>query len=684
MAGSGPTRRDWLHAALVALLLFALYAYSAPHTVAAEDDGLFVLSSYFLGVEHPPGYPIFTWIGHLFTYLPVGSIAYRVHLASAFFGALSCAALWLVARFLLPQVLPAWVAALGLGLSPVFWSQAIIAEVYTLNAFLSLVLLYLGLRLCPPTTRAVPGAASWLLPAMALLFGLSLSNHYPLILLIVPAFAVLLWPLRREILNRTGALCVLVFLGLTPYVWMVRRSWAAVPITFDGPLETIPEVWFFISRAGYAGTDHSVSANWLDRIRFIQFFGEQLFVQFAIAGTLLAAAGFLLQWQRLGRRVATSLTIAFVMPSLALILLLGFDYSAFTKHIFHVYPLPAYAIGALWMGAGFAWLAERRPLAPAVQGAAAAILLGLIFAVGSRLNLLADHGWIARHAQAILKALPKDAVVFAKGDADLAPMAYYHLVENVRPDITLYQPQGLVLGNRLFHPLRTDEDAALRKIREFIAEQSGPVVFTQWIPKGYALRDRWLFSEIDRSQTDPEKTTIDLPEEAYAYYERELAGVVDSNAWVATIQNELRRRYAVLLSRSLPREASPDPRVRRDLDGLARDFYGASGIAEGLMLNEKGYSTGAVAHFLERVKELTPPDTPKEHLSRFFYIRGALRANMKDPRGAIADFDTAFALWPNPANPVIEPLEDLYQQTKDERALAGLRDRVQKLKQFRP
>ena len=39
----------------------------APRSVALEDDALFVLSSYFLGVEHPPGYPLFTLIGHLFT-----------------------------------------------------------------------------------------------------------------------------------------------------------------------------------------------------------------------------------------------------------------------------------------------------------------------------------------------------------------------------------------------------------------------------------------------------------------------------------------------------------------------------------------------------------------------------------------------------------------------------------------
>src|SRR5713226_4476925 len=135
-----PKRADWLQAGVVAAGLFALYAWSAPRTVALEDDGLFILSSYFLGVEHPPGYPLFTLIGHLFTHLPFGSVAYRVHLASALFGALSGAAAWLCARALVPGRLPAYVAAFGLGLSPVFWSQSIIAEVYTLNSFFFLVL----------------------------------------------------------------------------------------------------------------------------------------------------------------------------------------------------------------------------------------------------------------------------------------------------------------------------------------------------------------------------------------------------------------------------------------------------------------------------------------------------------------------------------------------------------------
>jgi len=57
-------RREWTHLLVVFVLLFAVYAISAPRTIALEDDGLFVLSSYFLGNSHPPGYPLYTFFGN--------------------------------------------------------------------------------------------------------------------------------------------------------------------------------------------------------------------------------------------------------------------------------------------------------------------------------------------------------------------------------------------------------------------------------------------------------------------------------------------------------------------------------------------------------------------------------------------------------------------------------------------
>jgi len=371
------------------------------------------------------------------------------------------------------------------------------------------------------------------------------------------------------------------------------------------------------------------------------------------------------------------------MPSAVLLLLLGFDYDSFRAHVFHVYPLPAYAVCALWTGLGFAWAVERYARRPSHAAVAEAALLALIFAFGARINLLATDDWGARYAQAVLKALPKNAVVIVTGDPDLAPIAYFHMIENWRPDITMYEPKSMILGNRLFHPLRTDEETGKRIMDEMIDGQSAPVVFTLDTYPRYAQRDHWLYVEVDKSSTDPQRVTVDIPEEAVRFFEESILGVDDTSAWVAFIQGELRRHYAMLLARSLPRGQTLDERTRRHLDLLEKNFYGALGIAEGLMANEAGYPAGVVGGFLDRARDAMPSDVPKEHLSRFFYIRGILRVNLRDNPGAARDLETAVSVWPAPSNPAFKALQDHYRQTGDEAAAAAVEERVKQLKRRR-
>lgn len=676
-----PAGADWLQAAGVAAALFALYALTAPRTVALEDDGLFVLSSYFFGIEHPPGYPLFTLLGKLFTRLPFGSVAYRVHLASALFGALSCGVAWLCARALIEGRLPAYLAAFGLGLSPVFWSQSIIAEVYTLNTFFFLVLVYLGLRVCPPGLETgAAGGNSRILPWMALVFGLSLSNHWPLMLLAAPAFAVLLWPKRIEILRRLPLLVFLAVLGLAPYAWMVVLSWAGLAISYYGPLESFADLWYVVSRAGYAEVDVSLGATWLDRLKFFQFMAAQLGVQFAVLGTALAAAGCVVQRRALGTRISAFLAVAFVMPTVVLLLLLGFEYDAISKHVFHVFPLPAYAVAALWLGLGFAWLTQRVKLRPAHALGGGVAVLALIGAVASRSNLRADHDWAARYAQAVIRTLPQDAILFVGGDLDIGSIGYFHMVENWRPDITLYQSGGMVLGNRLFHPLRTNEETRQRKLREFIEQQGSAVAFVSEFLAGYARRDRWLYIEVDKSSRDPAQVSVDIPEEALRFLEESVLDSRESNAWIGYYQGELRRRYALLLGRSMTRGQPLDERRKRHLAALSQDFHGALGLAEGLMVNKQGYAAGVVLELLNRARDLMPADADKPYQTKFFSLRGILRLQVGDQRGATQDLETALAVWPTPQNPALVTLEDLYRAAGDVDALRALPDRVKRRK----
>src|SRR5262245_7101877 len=103
------------------------------------DSGDLVTAAARLGVAHPTGYPTYLLLARLFQLLPLGDLAYRATLLSAAAAALAALCVYMIVRLLIdapgwPAHCSALAAALGLGLSPVFWSQAVIAEVYSLNA----------------------------------------------------------------------------------------------------------------------------------------------------------------------------------------------------------------------------------------------------------------------------------------------------------------------------------------------------------------------------------------------------------------------------------------------------------------------------------------------------------------------------------------------------------------------
>ena len=59
------------------------------------DGGDLIAAAATGGVAHPTGYPLFVGLGKLFSLLPIGSMAWRVNLASAIFAAI---AVWLIYR----------------------------------------------------------------------------------------------------------------------------------------------------------------------------------------------------------------------------------------------------------------------------------------------------------------------------------------------------------------------------------------------------------------------------------------------------------------------------------------------------------------------------------------------------------------------------------------------------------
>jgi hypothetical protein len=163
-------RYDLLLAFVVVVVALGVYVATLGPTVTGEDSGELITAAYTMGIAHPPAYPTWCMAGKLFTYIPYGTIAWRVNFMSAFFAAGTCFFLSLLTIKVTRSRLAALTAGLACAFSLEFWEQSTIAEVYTLNAFFMAACLYL---LCV----WYESRRTSLLLVFSLLYGLSLGNH---------------------------------------------------------------------------------------------------------------------------------------------------------------------------------------------------------------------------------------------------------------------------------------------------------------------------------------------------------------------------------------------------------------------------------------------------------------------------------------------------------------------------
>jgi hypothetical protein len=174
------TRTDRFLALAIFLAVLAVYARTLTPSLSylSPDGSELATVPYVLGLAHSPGYPLYTWLGFLFSRLvPLGDVAYRINLMSAVTGALAAAGVyWILARILPDSIPPLWrraaaaLPALLLAFSKTFWAQSLIAEVYAPNAA-GIVLTLIALLRWERTRRGL----DFLLFALA--FGLSLGLH---------------------------------------------------------------------------------------------------------------------------------------------------------------------------------------------------------------------------------------------------------------------------------------------------------------------------------------------------------------------------------------------------------------------------------------------------------------------------------------------------------------------------
>lgn len=187
------TKIDFIFAFAAFLFTFFLYFFTLTPSLSAGDNGELTTAAYFLGVGHAPGYPFYTLMSKLFTYIPFGNIAWRTNLFSGFCGALAMIFFYLIMVKVLGQnrvergfspivQIPAFVGSIAFAISDNMWAQATMAEVYSLNilqiASMLLILVYWFEAVWKHAEDIVPYYGSKYLMAFGFLYGVALANHH--------------------------------------------------------------------------------------------------------------------------------------------------------------------------------------------------------------------------------------------------------------------------------------------------------------------------------------------------------------------------------------------------------------------------------------------------------------------------------------------------------------------------
>jgi hypothetical protein len=353
-------------ACILATLAFWAYAQTLLPGVDLGDTGGFQAAVLWPEVSARQAYPLYHGLARSFVLATSpAKPAIALNLFSSIWGA---AAVGLV-TFLCSSVVRSHAAGAAAGLllafSYTFWSQAVIAEVYTLHLTL------IGLCLLALRWYAAGPSFERLLVFLGV-YALAFGNHLSMILLLVP-FAIFLFQTSdapRDLLNRRVVLAAIAIaaLGALQYA----PNFMSVAGSFSSPgswTERFAAFWFDTTKQDWResmvlGVDADEAG---DRLAMWWFDSRQ---QFGIVGLALAAGGLIALWRESRPWGLLVLTLYAASTAFAL------TYNVGDAHVFF---LPAHFATAFAAGAGVygvGRLVARRPAARLVVVGLALIYAG--------------------------------------------------------------------------------------------------------------------------------------------------------------------------------------------------------------------------------------------------------------------------------------------------------------------
>lgn len=415
----------------VFVLIFFIYLKSLNPVFHADDSPETIACSYTLGIQHPPGYPLPTLIGKIFSLLPAGNIGFRINLQASFFAVLTVLILYFIILNLFNlnennflNYFIAVMTVLTLAFSFTFWSQALSAKggIYTLNAFfISALILIIFLWQKSRNKKYFN--------LFIFLYSLSLGNHWESMAVVLPAFLLFIFLNFKELkISLTKKNLIIAFIlfcaGVFIYYYLIIRARSNIYLNWGDPVDLKQLIWV-ITRAEYTSLekarDISIIMKQIFRIL------NHLFFEFTILGFLLTIAGgyYLIKNNKKTHFILLVALIICVLISLSLYLNLKDE----MLWILDVFLIPAYVSMTILIYAGILFLMKNKILKYVT------ILLVLFLPLFNFLSNYkkanqSNYFYAYDFGMNIIKSIDNpNSIAMLEGDFAVMPIMYFKYVE---------------------------------------------------------------------------------------------------------------------------------------------------------------------------------------------------------------------------------------------------------------
>lgn len=432
------------------IIVGAVYFHNLTRDVYSGDIGDLVTAAYVFGVAHPPGYPLFSLIGFIFSHLLINlPVVSKVGLISVFS---SLAGLIIYYKFCQKVSKSLFISLLStsiLAFSYLFWLTAEIPEGLGLNNFFVIVILFLSIRFYERKKAKD-------LYLLALFIGLSLT-HQLFIITLFPAIFILIIKQYKFIFSNKkrfllAGLCFLA--GLSVYLYVPIAASRNPVINWDNAVN-LKNFLRLVLRYDYGGITHTSGNTPLEiRMIFVKYYLQTIVLVFSYQILLVVFLG-IIKIFKINKRLASTFVIAFLFTGpLCFFVTAGPIFSAATLGAGERYYSVSIIVLMFTTPYGFVLIRDflskkfSRPVYSYIIISYFLIVPILLIKYNFPKTDLSKTHIGNNLAENILLSLPKNAVLFISGDNPTFTIWYVHYVLGVRPDIDIINPPGI--GNDIY------------------------------------------------------------------------------------------------------------------------------------------------------------------------------------------------------------------------------------------